>query len=142
MIVIARNPGGVMKQSVNIQLNLKGLLRHPLNVNRMGILTMTLLRFAPYIQYQLFGSAFFLQLGTGISYVLSNNFTQTHYIVNNNVTLPDGTTIPNLTFTNGTRTETINSGSVSSIQSVLFSGIVSAGYGFSIGDFVFSPRVN
>jgi hypothetical protein len=32
--VIARNPGGVTKQSMKIQLNLKGLLRHPSGVPR------------------------------------------------------------------------------------------------------------
>jgi hypothetical protein len=36
-VVIARNPGGVTKQSVNIQLNLKGLLRHPSGVPRNDV---------------------------------------------------------------------------------------------------------
>jgi hypothetical protein len=36
-IVIARNPGGVTKQSLEIKLNLHGLLRHPSGVPRNDV---------------------------------------------------------------------------------------------------------
>jgi hypothetical protein len=112
-----------------------------MSVQRTGVLNFTLLRFAPYLQYQVLNTELFVQIGTGISYVMSNKLTQSRSLIGDSVNLADGSTIHNLTFTNGTRSEAFEEAAIPNVPSILFSAIVSAGFGFGFGDFVISPIV-
>jgi hypothetical protein len=109
--------------------------------NRVASVTLSFLRFAPYIQYQILHSGFFVQVGAGISVLLSSNFTQTRQLTGNSVTF-NGQTYNNLTFLNGTTSETIQSGSFGSIANPQFSGLLSAGYNFRFGIVSVAPMVN
>jgi hypothetical protein len=111
--------------------------------NRVASVTLSFLRFAPYIQYQILHSGFFVQAGVGISVLLSSNFTQTRQLPSNSViTFSNGQTYNNLTFTNGTTSETIQSGSFGDITNPQFSGLLSAGYDFRFGVVSIAPIVN
>ncbi len=112
-----------------------------LPTNRTGNLTMTLLSFKPFIQYQVLHSNFFVQVGAGISALTSSNFTQTRTMTTSSVTLPDGTTINNLTYPDGSRSDEIQYGALSNATSVLFSGRFSAGYNFIAGRMRLAPMV-
>jgi len=110
-------------------------------LNRKGSLDLSLLSFEPFIQYQVFRSNFFVQLGAGISDLTRSNFSQTRTMTSRSATLSDGTTINNLTFTNGSNTEELQSGSLTGANSLLFSGILSVGYNFNARRMTLAPTV-
>jgi hypothetical protein len=111
--------------------------------NRIAVLNISFLHFAPFIQYQVLHSDFFVQAGAGISVLLSSNITQTRQLPSNStVTFSNGQTINNLTFTNGTTSESIQNGSIAAITNPQFSGQLSAGYNFRFGMVSIAPMVN
>ncbi len=109
--------------------------------NRVASVTLSFLRFAPYIQYQILHSDFFVQVGAGISVLLSSNITQTRQLPSNSVAAVGGQTYNNITFPNGTTSETIQSGSFGDIANPQFSGLLSAGYNFHFGIVSVAPMV-
>ncbi len=110
-------------------------------INRTGTMSLSSFRFEPFVQYQVFSSSLFIQLGAGISIVTASNFTQTRELKTTSLLLPDGTRLNNMTFTNGTRFEEVENGAISGLNNPEFSGLVSAGYNFNIGRSQLSPVV-
>jgi hypothetical protein len=110
--------------------------------NRVESVTLSFLRFAPYIQYQILHSGFFVQVGAGISVLLSSTFIQTRQLPSNSAVTLNGQTYSNLTFANGTTSETIQSGSFGAIANPQFSGLLSAGYNVRFGTVSVAPIVN
>jgi hypothetical protein len=105
--------------SQNFDIGIKVGLDHvntALNANDASV-KLTLLKFEPYIQYQILRSPFFVQSGLGISNVISNSITQT---------LLQGQS---------------QSCSIVNIKYWLFSGLVSLGYNFDISSFTIAPIV-
>jgi hypothetical protein len=104
----------------------------PIQGSRTGSVTLTILQFEPFAQYQILNSNFFLQVGAGISVLLRNDFTQTRQLSSNSP----------YSFTNGTKSEAIQGGNIGGITSPQFSGLLSAGYNFRFGTISIAPMVN
>ncbi len=96
-----------------------------------GALLLTFLQFEPFVQYRLFKSNFFVQVGAGISVLLSNDLTETRQLPITSSYL----------FGNGTNSETIQGGHVAEITNPQFSGLLSAGYNFRFGIATIAPIV-
>lgn len=112
-----------------------------LPINRTGTVTLSLVRFEPFIQYQILRSNFFVQVGAGVSVVTSSNLLQTRAMTSSSITLPDGSQINNLTFANGNRSENIQDGAIDGINTLEFSALLSAGYTFVFAKSFLAPMV-
>lgn len=85
---------------------------------------LTLLKFEPYIQYQIVHSPVFIQVGVGISDPLSIGLTEV---------------VPFHTSSNGVTSETFQG--TNNNKSLLFSGLISLGYNFNVSSFTIAPIV-
>lgn len=111
-------------------------------LQRNGSVKETFLVLAPFIRYELARNGPFVQVGPGISFLLSSNFTQTRTLITSSITLPDGSSISNLRFQNGTRDEQLENGKIINAATTRISALATAGWNITIGDHaVIAPMV-
>jgi hypothetical protein len=122
------------------------------SIERDGSVKETLLVIAPFARYEFFRNGLFLQVGPGISFLLSSNFTHTRVLNSSTIVLTtksivdptkDSTfTVTNARFDNGTRSETLESGKIVNAVSTRISALVTGGWDIPIGDnAVLAPMV-
>ena len=103
-------------------------------LQRNGSVKETFLVLAPFIRYELARNGPFVQIGPGIDFLLSSNFTHTRVLNTSSITLPDGTVINDLRFNNGTREEQLESGKIINAAATRISALATAGWNITVGD--------
>jgi len=110
-----------------------------LPLERDGSVKETFLTLAPFLRYELARNGPFVQVGPGIGFLLSSDFTHTRILNSTSVTLTDPNTgqktqIDNVRFENGTRTETLQTGKIVSASGTRISALATLGWNISVGD--------
>jgi hypothetical protein len=118
-------------------------------VERDGSVKETFLTLAPFIRYELARNGPFIQIGPGIEFLLSSDFTHTRVLNSSTITLTDindptkQSTYDNVRFQNGTRQETLQTGSIVNAATTRISAIATVGWNLSIGDrSVLAPMIS
>jgi hypothetical protein len=111
------------------------------NIQRDGSIKETFLVISPFVRYEFFRNGPFVQVGPGISVLLSSNFTHTRILNSSTIVLTtkgsngDSTfTITNARFQNGTLTETLESGKIVNANTTRISAIITGGWDIPVGD--------